>query len=135
MKSIIQKRVLLEFVKYSLVGVIGTALHTLTLYIGVEYLSLNPLLSSSLGFILSLLVSYLLNSAWTFDSGSNVRILVKYIIVCLSGFLLNLVLIYLFSYVILHNYMYGQYIAIILVPLFNFALNKIWAFKEQKVNK
>lgn len=123
------RTVSVEFVKYGLVGIVGTASHTLTLYLGVEKFGLNPLLSSSLGFIISVVISFLMNAKWTFNSSHRSKLFfVKYLIVCLIGLGINLTILYFFTYVVFYNYLIGQLIALLVVPIINFVLNKKWAF-------
>lgn len=123
------RTVSVEFVKYGLVGIVGTTSHTLTLYLGVEKFGLNPLLSSSLGFIISVVISFLMNAKWTFNSSHrNKLFFAKYLIVCLIGLGINLTILYFFTYVVFYNYLIGQLIALIVVPIINFVLNKKWAF-------
>ena len=124
---------LLDFIKYGVIGVFGTLLQTGTLLLYVEKGHGDPLIGSTLGFILSLLFSYAANSRWTFKESSNsASVLVKYTIVSLAGLLLNLLILYLFDRVLGWWYGYGQLTSIVLVPIHNFILNKAWAFRTPK---
>lgn len=128
------KKVYIEFIKYGLVGIVGTISHTLTLYFGVEELGLDPLLSSSLGFITSVIISFLMNTKWTFNSKRpNKKSFIKYLLVCLIGLSINLTILYFFTYIIIYNYLIGQVIALFIVPIINFSLNKKWAFSVKQL--
>lgn len=124
---------LLDFVKYGMIGVFGTLLQTGTLLIYVEKGHGDPLVGSTLGFVLSLLFSYVANSRWTFrKSERSASALVKYTVVSCAGLILNLLILFLFDRVLGWWYGYGQIASIVLVPIHNFILNKAWAFRTPK---
>lgn len=120
---------LLQFSKYGIVGLIGTCLHTGVMIICIEIFDINTFLSSSLGFILSLAVSFLLNTLWTFRTQINSRPLIRYSAISIMGQMLNLFILFLFVTILSQNYITGHVVAIIIVPIFNFILNKVWAFR------
>ncbi|MBS3027307.1 MAG: GtrA family protein [Dolichospermum sp. DET50] len=119
-----------KFVRYGIVGAIGTITHLLILLLLVEILSFNPIISSSLAFIVVVFISYYLNYNWTFKSTTkHFTVLIRYIIVCLSGFTLNIIIMFIVVDVLNLYYMLGQIISIIVIPISNFILNNRWAFK------
>ncbi len=125
-----------DFMKYGIIGVFGTLLQTGTLFLVVEKANGDPLLGSTLGFILSLLFSYTANSRWTFkESERSTSALIKYAVVSCAGLVLNLLILYLFDRVLGWWYGYGQITSIVLVPIHNFILNKTWAFKDRNAQK
>lgn len=130
-KSVIHRIISNQFLSYVFVGGIGTVVHTGTLWLLTEYARLNPLISSTCGFIFSLIISYYLNSLLTFKMGFHIKFFLKYLIVSSSGLLVNLLILYTVQHIFYLNYMIGQLIAIIVVPLLNFALNKYWAFNSK----
>ncbi|CAG7646727.1 GtrA family protein [Paenibacillus allorhizosphaerae] len=117
-------------VKYGVVGVLGTVLHFASLYALVEWLGLRAVLASAFGFLLVLLVSYVLNRRWTFQSTpSGWGPLLKYCIVSVTGLGLNVALMYV-SVDLLHwHYLIGQCTVVVAVPLSNFILNYYWTFR------
>ncbi|OMD08505.1 GtrA family protein [Paenibacillus odorifer] len=120
-----------QFISYVFVGGIGTTAHTVTLWFMTEYVGLNPLLSSTLGFFISLFISYYLNSILTFKKKFNFKVFLKYFVVSSFGLVVNLLILFTVQNVFLMNYMVGQLIAIVVVPILNFALNKYWAFNSK----
>ncbi|MBP1308130.1 putative flippase GtrA [Paenibacillus sp. 1182] len=123
------KNNLLQFLKYGFVGAFGTLIHTSTIILLVEKLNFEPIFSSFIGFIFSLVISYFINRQWTFStSGKGGKILVKYTLVSLTGLVLNLSIMYVIVYAFHFSYLLGQFFALIIVPIFNFILNKYWTF-------
>ncbi|MCL6601785.1 MAG: GtrA family protein [Paenibacillus sp.] len=120
-----------QFVRYGFVGVIGTAVHTGTLWLLTELVGFNPLMSSTIGFLFSLIISYYLNSILTFKKGFNLGVFLKYFVVSSFGLLVNLSILFTFDHILLMNYMVGQVVSIFVVPVLNFALNKYWAFNSR----
>jgi len=117
-----------QFVRYAFVGVIGTTVHTLGLWFFTEKIHLHPLISSTIGFMLSLLISYYLNSILTFKTKFRLKFFAKYTAVSLVGLCINLLILFLFRDIFHLYYMIGQIVAIFVVPVVNFLLNKYWAF-------
>jgi putative flippase GtrA len=119
-----------KFIRYGIVGAIGTITHLVILLFLVEFLSFNPIISSSFAFIVVVLVSYYLNYNWTFASkAKHLNALIRYITVCLVGFSLNLGIMFVIVDILHLWYMFGQIIAILVIPISNFILNSRWAFK------
>ena len=122
-----------KFVKYGLVGILGTFLHFAILIFLVRLLGSNVLFSSTFGFIVVLIISYFLNKHWTFQSSEQgIQEFTKYSIVSLIGLLLNTIVMYLSIYVFGFNYIIGQFLVVLIVPVSNFCLNNIWAFKVKR---
>lgn len=115
--------------RYGLVGILGTFSHLGVLTALVERGQLDPVLASTLGFIVALLVSYGLNHRWTFRSSHGHRTaLPRYIAVSLTGLGLNTGLMYVTVHILGWWYLAGQMTVIAIVPITNFILNFYWAF-------
>lgn len=125
-----------EFIKYGLVGIIGTIIHTLVLIMCVELFVLPAVVATIIGFIFSLVVSYKLNSVWTFSNGSGRSMnFAKYAITCMIGLLINIAIMFVVVDVFDALYLFAQVIAIIVVPVFNFTLSRYWVFKDVQSNR
>lgn len=124
-----------NFIQYGIVGIMGTIIHTSILTICVELFSIRPLISTVIGFLFSLIASYILNSFWTFKSASMQKgSFLKYSITCLLGLLINMVIMYLVVDIANNSYLLAQFLAVVIVPIFNFTLSKYWVFNSVKVN-
>jgi len=119
-----------KMVKYGLVGLLGTALHFGALLVLVEALRMHPVPASAAGFILVVIVSYLLNRKWTFQAtASGWKPLLKYLIVSASGLLINISILYVTVDLLQWHYLIGQSLVVVAVPLSNFAFNYYWTFQ------
>ncbi|QOT09877.1 GtrA family protein [Paenibacillus sp. JNUCC32] len=121
---------LIKFIQYALVGVIGTLVHTVVLTISVELFKMAPIYSTMLGFIFSLVISYKLNSIWTFSTTVSIDVFFKYVATCLIGLLVNVLIMFVTVNMLNLYYLYGQLIAIAVVPVFNFTVSRLWVFKK-----
>ena len=120
-----------KFSRYAIVGIIGTFIHLSILAFLVENLHHSPIISSTIGFLVTVVVSYLLNYNWTFRSkGKHIVVLARYTTVSLIGLCLNTGIMYLVVDIFSLWYGIGQTISIILIPISNFFLNSKWSFKE-----
>lgn len=119
-----------KFIKYAVVGAIGTFTHLSILGFLVEVLHFSPIVSTTIGFIITVIISYYLNYRWTFNSTSKHTVtLPRYTAVSLIGFCLNTGIMFLTVNVFHLWYVIGQTIAVIMIPLSNFFLNSHWSFK------
>lgn len=124
-------RTLRQFLAFTSVGVVGTGGHYLTLIFLVEGLEQDPVLSTSLGFVVGALINYILNYKYTFSSNNpHGRTLFRFLMVALVGALVNSGIMYLGATVMEINYLLTQVIATGLVLLQNFVLNRVWTFAE-----
>lgn len=116
--------------KYGVVGVLGTLVHIGVLAFVVEIFQGNAMLGSIIGFLCALLISYLLNYYWTFESThDHLSSFARYLIVSLVGLGLNTLLMYITVIVLGWWYIYGQLTVILVVPATNYVLNRLWTFR------
>lgn len=120
-----------KFIKYGLVGVLGTLTHTLVLTLCVEFFAFPAVLATIIGFIFSLILSFKLNTIWTFSNGAGSNLsFVKYTLTCSTGLLINVLIMYVIVDIFKMWYLLAQFSSIIVVPIFNFTLSKSWVFKD-----
>ncbi len=123
-----------QFIKFSLVGLLNTAIHYgifISLY---EFVGVYHLFASGIGFCFAMTNSYVINKRWTFQSrGSDVRgEFVRFFIVNLISLSINLgsmaVLVELF---LIHPPV-AQFVTIGLTLAVNFLGNRFWTFKVKQ---
>jgi putative flippase GtrA len=129
------------FIKYAIVGVLGTAIDLGALYLFVEYARMDVILASVFSFLLAVVNNFILNKAWTFQNKSkNYRkLFIKFLIVSLVGLLLTVSCMHLFVNVANIWYIFAKAITSLIVLSWNFLGNKFWTFvinqKEKQINE
>jgi putative flippase GtrA len=130
------KKLTTKMMRYGVVGLLGTSIHFGILFACVEFLHQNPIVSSTIAFAVVVIISYLLNYKWTFQSKQKHRYtLPRYVMVSVMGLWLNgtimLVTVNIFGWF----YLIGQLCAAFMVPISNFLINYYWAFRHREIPK
>jgi putative flippase GtrA len=119
-----------KITRYAIVGFLGTLTHIGILVALVEALHQEPVFSSTVGFMVALVLSYFLNRNWTFQTNlGHSYALTRYVIISLLGLLLNSGIMYLTVNILGWWYLLGQFTVILIVPASNFWLNSSWSFR------
>lgn len=126
---------MIQFIKFSLVGVINTAisfgLYSLLVFFNVNYIGAN-VISYSIGTV----NSYLWNKGWVFKSREkHSKMIYKFIGVNSITLLFNSFVLYYTVSILGMNKLTSQIIATSLGMMMNFVLNKLWTFKGGEINK
>ena len=121
-----------QAMRYIVVGGLGTAAHLAVLTLCVECLQLDVVRATVAGFLAALGVSYTLNHRWTFASKRpHASSLWRYVVVSVSGLLLNTGMVYTMVEYLHWWYLTAQISVIFVVPTSNFLLNRYWAFASE----
>ncbi|MCP5382054.1 MAG: GtrA family protein [Kordiimonadaceae bacterium] len=122
-----------EFIKFTAVGLLSTALHYTVLVIMVELISLSPVMGTMIGYICGAILNYLLNLRYTFRSDAqHKKALPKFILMVATGFIINTTIMYLFGFI---PYLLRQIIATAVVFIWNFIVGKFWIFLNETRKK
>ena len=120
-----------QFIKFSGVGIVGTVVQYVTLFMLVQLVGVYPVLASTAGFVLGAFVNYYLNYIYTFRSAkSHFDAMPKFFTVATVGLFLNAMIMEFFISFFGLPYIIAQLIATALVLLWNFAANRMWTFME-----
>lgn len=128
-----------QFVKFALVGGIGTLVNLAVLQLSLaaweQFSNATPLtieiLASALAFMVAVVNNFLLNRWWTFRSTGPAHLeFGKFLTVSLAGLGLNTVAFSFFRAHLEFHVMLSQLLAIACVLPFNFVLNKFWSFRS-----
>jgi putative flippase GtrA len=123
--------IMAQFVRFTGVGIIGTAVHYLILILLVNVGGGGPILASGCGFVGGAFTNYFLNYRYTFHSGIPHLVgLPKFLTVASAGLVLNsLVMGVAISSANLH-YLIAQVLATGVVLVWNFIGNRGWTFRD-----
>jgi putative flippase GtrA len=99
-----------------------------------EALRVRPVAASTAGFVASIVVSYLLQKAWVFRSDAGHRAAgARFLTVTGVAFGLNTGIVWLGTEALSAPYPVVQVVALVLIPVVNYALNSRWTFKPRAV--
>lgn len=119
-----------RLLRYGVAGGMSAATHVGTLTLLVESGSARPVAASSIGFLLSVLVSYTLQKRWVFASPTRHRIAVpRFLTATLTALVLNTAVLWLGTEILSLNYLVVQLTALVLIPLSNYVINSTWTFR------
>ena len=122
-----------QFFRYCVVGGIGTCLHFGITIALVEAAGAQPTAASVAGFAAAFVSSYLLNRFWVFEPSPRPWVsLARYAVVCLCGLVLNVSIMTLAVDWLQWHYLMGLAIVVLVVPITNFTLNRLWAFRDAR---
>lgn len=81
-----------QFIKFCIVGLVATIISYISFYISLEFLHINYLISSTIGFICGIFIGYPLNKAWTFSAKEHKHDrLIFYFLVYIFSLILSLI--------------------------------------------
>lgn len=122
---------LLQMVKYGLVGLTATTIHAAILFFLVEKWGVGPVLASIPAFLTALVISFLINHHWTFVvKGGYGRYFSRYAAVSVAGLILNIAIMYGTVSLMHQSYLLGLAMVIVFVPLISFLLQRYWTFSN-----
>lgn len=116
-----------EFIRYGLVGVVNTAVHAGIVIALMETLVPPAYIANGIAFMFANVISYCLNSRFTFLAPISLKGYRKFLLVSLLSLALTLTITSLTGYVGLH-YGFGLVLVIFVVPVLNYLVMKMWAF-------
>lgn len=121
-----------QFLMFAVVGAIGTAGHYLVLIALVQTRMASVTVATTCGFAVGALINYGLNYRFVFGSGKrHAEALPKFLLVALSGALLNYALMWWLSRETSWHYLVAQVLTTGFVLVWNFLLNRAWTFAHR----
>jgi len=123
------------FLKFCIVGLIGTIINEGILYILTSKLNLVYFYSGAIAIETSIITNFLINNYWTWKSRetnqSFFKKLLKYNMVSIIALIINLGVLISFTEILKINYLISNLIGIILATGINFSINNKWTFKKK----
>lgn len=126
-------RLVLQFGKFGVVGVLATAVHFSVVVALVEWFGMPPLPANALAYGVAFAVSWIGSSRWTFRGAAVVRFAVpRFLCVSLLGLALNQGMNALVIYGIGGHYLAGLAASLVTVPVVTFVLNRTFVFPQAR---
>jgi putative flippase GtrA len=114
-----------------LVGGFATGLQFAIMATLIKWLSVAPVLSSTVGFLVSSAVNYLLNRTLTFSSSrKHVEAMPRFLVVASGGLAINAAAMWLLVEVWRTSPFVAQIPATLTVLAWNFAMHRAWTFSR-----
>ena len=119
-----------QIVKFGIVGCINT-LNSLLIYYILLFFKVEYLFANVIAYFASTMIGYLLNKFWVFKEKEQNATL-KYYIVYISSFFLNMFCMYLWVDILhISKYLAPILTLFVTVP-YNYLFSKFWVFKQKK---
>ncbi len=121
-----------QFLLFVVIGGGCTLIQYMILYGLTEFLGVAPVISSSIGYVLSAILNYLLNRRLTFScERKHSESVPRFFAISGAGLIINAAIIYLFQTVGGVHYLIAQIISTIIVLFWNFSANRAWTFNKK----
>lgn len=114
--------------KFFLVGIFNTSLNFLFIFILTGLVGINIIISSSVSFLLTNLISYFVNSFFVFDQALKFHLYLRFLIASLLSFAITLVVNSFFYFLDFH-YLLATFFCIFIIPFFTFFTHQKWTWK------
>lgn len=117
-----------RFIKFLIVGAIGTIINLIVFYLLLKYLSMWYIFAAVISFGVAVTNNYLLNKKWTFVVSTRSSYL-KFILISLEGLAINIGALFLLVEFFKINHLLAQVIAIGIASFVNFYNSQRFVFK------
>ena len=118
-----------RLIKFTVVGVSIAVFHYSAAVLLVEWGGVQPALANSAAFLAAAMLSYTLQTLWTFESGFTARNAVRFVLVLLAGVVVSWGTSTAVAALGL-PYRVGVIIVLFLIPGLNFLLHHFWTYAE-----
>lgn len=119
--------------RFVVVGVAATATHVAVALLCIELLGLGVQAGTFLAFSCALVLSYLLNRAWTYQAeGRHRRQLPRFVLVSFAGYGLNAAIMALVTEMLGRHYLMGVAVVVTVIPLLSFLSHRYWTFSDEE---
>ncbi|WP_163908944.1 GtrA family protein [Pseudomonas frederiksbergensis] len=123
-KSALIKRAL----RFAVTGLFVTALHAVVAVLFINFVMPMPPLANGVAFAVATVVSYLINTTWSFSARLHGRTLLRFMMVSGAGFLLAMFVAWAAQIAGL-NYLMGIGAVALIIPAFTFVLHNFWTYR------
>lgn len=124
-----QRPFLVRAIRFSITGIFVTGVHVGVATFLVKYINSFPPLANGVAFAAATLMSYLINTLWSFSERLRGRTLLRFLTVSMFG-LWFAVSISWMTQKLGFNYMTGIFAVAIILPPVTFVLHNYWTYGE-----
>lgn len=114
--------------KYVAVGLINTLITGCVIFI-LMHIGMGVYGANFIGYVIGIIVSFILNSTFTFSSRMNVKKFLMFLLTCGICYLLNLFAIKTFLMLFPHQIYLSQLVGMFFYTVAGFVINKYWVMK------
>lgn len=118
-----------QLIRYGVVGAMNNCLLYLG-YLFIVYSGAGKKLSMTLMYLTGVTIGYIANYKWTFSQKINRGALLRYVQMHVAGYLINLLMLYIFVDILHYPHQIIQVSAIITVAFFGFFACKYFVFRS-----
>jgi putative flippase GtrA len=117
--------------RYGVTGACSTLTHVGVLFVLAEMARVWAVAASAAGFVASIAVSYTLQRYWVFRSRrGHVSTGLKFLTVTAVALGVNTATLWIGTELLGLPYQWAQVVALVLIPVVNYALNATWTFRN-----
>ena len=120
----------MKITRFFIVGASNTLLVYL-LYVVLIKLGLDYKLALFFDYLFGILFGYLLNRYWTFASNKHRLSFIKYVVLYIVVFILNILFLILLVDFLLLDPIYSQFFIVLIISLVSFLVQNTWVFSRQ----
>ena len=128
MTSVEKSALIQRGLRFAVTGVFVTALHALVAVLFIHFISAPPPLANGVAFAVATVVSYVINTTWSFSARLHGRTLVRFLLVSVCGFFLAMFVAWAAQMAGLH-YLLGIGAVALTIPAFTFVLHNFWTYR------
>ncbi|MDN3223062.1 GtrA family protein [Pseudomonas nunensis] len=114
--------------RFAVTGLFVTALHAVVAVLFINFVMPMPPLANGVAFAVATVVSYLINTTWSFSARLHGRTLLRFMMVSGAGFLLAMFVAWAAQIAGL-NYLMGIGAVALTIPAFTFVLHNFWTYR------
>ena len=131
----ISEKLIIQLIKFGIVGVIATLIDLAVLMVLKEILDVDVLAASAVAFSVSVIANYILSMLFVFESRGNSKVkeFLVFVVLSIGGLLLNQFIMWIGTEIMTAYYLWVKAFALVFVPIYNFITRKI--FLEKKLRK
>ena len=126
------KKLIIQLIKFGVVGVIATLIDLAVLMFLKEILHIEVLVASAIAFCVSVIANYILSMMFVFRGSENgkVKEFLVFLILSIGGLLLNQIIMWIGTEILTAYYLWAKIFALVFVPIYNFVTRKIFLEKK-----